>query len=196
MKRKLNTNEQIFRLTSMAMLAAISVVSVLFSRPILTAAPHLEYDAADVFIMLAGLLFGWLAGFEVLIVAAAIQALTVSAQSGWMGFIMHVVSTSAFVIVTCLMHKNVLRKPNHLPLCLILGCVVTIAIMIPANYIVTPMFIPAVTHEAIVKMFIPVIIPFNAIKVGINSLAVCVLYYALIPILRKTPMNAILEENR
>jgi len=192
MERKLNAKEQVLKLTSMAVLAGISVVVVLFSFPIIPGYAFLEYDAADVFILLAGLLFGWAAGVEVLIVAAAVQALTVSAGSGWMGFIMHMAATSALVLTACLTHDKLLRKPPQLPLCLALGCIAMIAVMIPANLIIMPLFTGA-PREMVVKALIPAIIPFNAIKAGANSVLAGILYFAILPILRKTPINAILK---
>ncbi|MDR1410263.1 MAG: ECF transporter S component [Oscillospiraceae bacterium] len=197
MNNELNKNKRttnmVFRLTSLAVLAALSVsVIYLIHLPLIPTAAFLEYDPADIFILLAGLFFGWMAGFGTLIVAAAVQALTVSAGSGWYGFIMHTIATSALLVVTCLMHEKILNKPQMLPICLFFGCVAMTAIMIPANLLITPIFMGA-PREAVKDMLVPVIIPFNAIKSVLNSTVACLLWLALTPILRKTPMKDFLR---
>ena len=63
------------RLVEMAMLAAISIVLVMLIRiPLIPAAPFLEYDMADVPVLLAAFLISPGAGLLVLFVVSVIQA--------------------------------------------------------------------------------------------------------------------------
>ncbi|MDR0884592.1 MAG: ECF transporter S component [Oscillospiraceae bacterium] len=198
--------ESLIKLTSMAVLAALSVVAVVALHfPLLPAAPEIEYDAADVFILLAGLFFGWVPGLAVLVIAAVVQAMTVSALSGPIGLVMHLVATGALVLVACGLHDFATRrtKAKHerlatekastgkgwLPLCLLAGCLAMTAVMIPMNLLLMPWF-RGVPVEAVQNMIVPVVLPFNLLKSGINSALACALYFALTPILRKiSPAN-------
>ena len=74
------------KLPTMAMLAAISIVLVaLIHFPIIPGATFLEYDPADVSILVGTFLFGPWAGLALTAVVSVIQGLTVSAGSGVIG---------------------------------------------------------------------------------------------------------------
>ena len=111
---KQRTNKSILLLAQMAVLTALSVVSVMMIHlPIVPAATFLEYDIADIFILLAGLLFGSLPGMAVLLVTCLIQALTVSAGSGVYGFVMHLAASGMLVLPASLMYNRAHRKPEY-----------------------------------------------------------------------------------
>ena len=79
----MNTRFETRKLTTMAIMAALSVVLVfLIHFPILPQAAFLEYDPADIPILITAFAYGPLAGLAVTLVAAIVQGLTVSAQSG------------------------------------------------------------------------------------------------------------------
>ena len=91
----------------MAMLVAISVVLVaIIHIPIFPAVAFLEYDPADIPILLGTFAFGPVAGVLLTIVTAFIQGTTVSAASGIYGIIMHILATSARVIVAGCIYKH------------------------------------------------------------------------------------------
>ena len=70
------------KLTTMAMLTAISIVLVAFVHfPLLPAAPWMEYDPADIPIFIGTFLFGPAAGLGLTAVVAIIQGTTVSAST-------------------------------------------------------------------------------------------------------------------
>ena len=75
--------EKTRKLTVMAMLVAISVVLVyLIHFPIFPAAAFLEYDPADIPILIGAFAYGPVAGILLTGVASVIQGFTVSAGSG------------------------------------------------------------------------------------------------------------------
>ena len=111
---KQRSNKSILLLAQMAVLTALSVVSVMVIHlPIVPAATFLEYDIADIFVLLAGLLLGPLPGLAVLLVTCLIQALTVSASSGVYGFVMHLVASGMLVLPASLIYNRAHRKPEH-----------------------------------------------------------------------------------
>lgn len=164
----------------MAMMSAISVVLVYLIRfPIFPSAPFLEYDPADIPIIITTLMFGTVPGIMVTAVVCVVQGLTVSAQSGIIGIIMHFVATGTLVLIVGLING---KKHGQIswrqPVSLALGSLAMVAMMVLWNIIFTPIFMGA-PRQAVIEMLVPVIIPFNLIKACGNSLLSGLLYIAL-----------------
>lgn len=163
------------KLTIMAMLVALSVILLyLVHFPIFPAAAFLEYDPADIPIFIGTFLFGPSAGLMITVAASVIQGFTVSASSGIIGIIMHILATGFFVIVA----GNIYRRRHTFKgalLALFCGTLTMTAIMCAWNVIFTPIFMGA-PRSVVVDMLIPVIMPFNLIKAGGNSLITVLVY--------------------
>ena len=165
------------QLTQMAMLAAISIVLVFFIRfPIIPAAPFLEYTPGDIPLMMAAFLFGPAYGLILTVIAAIIQGITVSAHSGPIGIIMNILSGGSFVIVAGLIYSKSPSKNTKVVICALLaGVVATTITMIGWNLIFTPIFM-GVPREVVFNMVLPVFLPFNIIRSGINSVFTFLLF--------------------
>ena len=163
-----NANFSTRKLTLLGLLCAVSIALVYFIHfPIFPAAMYLEYDPADIPIFIGTFLCGPAAGLLLTIVTAAIQGLTVSAASGFIGVIMHIIATGSFVIVFGLItrkNKSFLRSVIGLAV----GVVTMTAMMLLWNIIVTPLYLGA-PLDAVVQILVPIILPFNLIKAGING---------------------------
>jgi len=158
-----------------AMLIAISVILIWAVRfPIFPAAAFLEYDFADIPIILGTFVYGPVMGLILTVAASVIQGLTVSAKSGLYGILMHIIATGVFVIVAGSIYSAGKSKKRGV---LALGCalVAEIAAMVIANLFITPLFM-GVPRAAVAGMLLPVIIPFNAIKFGANSIILFFIY--------------------
>lgn len=163
------------KLVTLAMLAGLSIVLMyLVHFPIIPGAAFLEYDMADVPILIGTFLFGPVSGLILVVITSVIQGLTVSAASGWIGIVMHVIATGTFVIVAGLLYKWMQTRKGAV-LGLVFGSIAMTAIMIPLNLIFTVMFL-GVPYEAVVAMLWPAIIPFNLLKAGINSVLTFFVY--------------------
>ena len=174
----------VLKLAQMSLLAALSIVVlyVIPTPPIFAAAPFLQYDAADVPILIGTMLFGPLPGLAILVVASAVQALTISAASGWIGFVMHVCASGVLVLVSGYIYKKI---PNikGLIIGLVSGSAAMTVVMIPLNYIFTGIFLGA--GSAAVTALLGYIVAFNLIKAVANSAIAAVLFKILDPILKK-----------
>ncbi|MEG1557378.1 MAG: ECF transporter S component [Oscillospiraceae bacterium] len=174
------------RIVRLGMLGALGVVLALIIHfPIFPAASYLEYDPADVPIFIAAFLYGPWYGVALTVVVSFIQGFTVSGGSGIVGVVMHIAATGAF----CAVAGNIYRiKKTHKTAvaALILGSLTMVAVMCVMNYLITPLFSPGVTRETVLGMLLPIIVPFNLIKAGINS-AVTMLIYK--------PVRRVLEKN-
>jgi len=162
----------------MALFVAISVVLVyIIHFPIFPSAPYLEYDPADIPILIGGFAFGPVAGIVITVIASAIQALTVSAQSGLYGFLMHVIATSTLVVVASSIY-HIRHTRVGAVIGLACGTISMAVIMVIANHFLTPIFygMPAVAVDA---LLLPIILPFNLIKAGANSIITFFVYKAV-----------------
>lgn len=163
------------KIVRIGLLCAISVVLVwLIHFPLIPTASFLEYDPADICLIITGLSYGTGWGILATVVVSLVQGLTVSAGSGWIGILMHILSTSTFVGVT----GCVYRKKGKLVLSLLLGALSMVIVMIPLNLIFTGMFM-GTGVKMVAQMLIPAIIPFNAAKAGINAILSAILYKRL-----------------
>ena len=195
------------RLVLMAMLTAISVVLVLLLRlPLFPAAPYLEYDMADVPVLLASFVLGPGAGVAVLVAASAIQAFMLGGN-GIIGFIMHVCASGALVVLAPLIWRAGGRNMASMLGGLLVGTCAMALLMLPLNFIFTPMLFFGVPINESFGIFISggagefsanavsayqmvrgllwvVLLPFNLVKAGLNSIIFFVLYRALQPALK------------
>ncbi len=163
------------KLTTMAMLCALSVVLVaILHVPIIPAAPFLEYDPADIPILIGTFVMGPAAGLTITVVASLIQGLTVSSGSSWYGIIMHIIATGCYVIVAgCIYQAGKTRKRAAVGM--IIATLATVAIMVVANMLITPAF-TGWPLESVMDIMLPGIIPFNLIKFVVNGLITFILY--------------------
>lgn len=168
------TSSNTLRLAKMGMLVAISIVLVHFIHfPIFPAVAFLEYDPADIPILMGTFAFGPLAGLLLTIVTAVIQGVTVSAASGVYGIIMHIIATSTMVLVAGVIYKkNKTRKGAVIGL--ICGVFAWVIVMMGANMVITPLFMGVPRN--VVWDLMPFIAAFNFIKAGINAIVTFLLY--------------------
>lgn len=168
-------------MATIAILAALSVVMILVipAIPIFPAAPYLRYDMADVPILVGSLMLGPLAGFTMLVIVSAIQAFALG-MDGILGFLMHVIASGVLLLIPSIIYR---RKPTfkRLVVGLVLGTLGMTVMMVIWNLIITPLFLGA-PIEVVLQMLVPIIIPFNLIKAGLNSLITAVVFYSLRPV--------------
>ncbi|HHW49377.1 MAG TPA: ECF transporter S component [Clostridiaceae bacterium] len=168
---KFNVNKMV----KLAMLAALSIILMLCTRfPILPWAKFLEFEFADVPALIGTFLYGPVEGFIITVVMSLVQAFTVSAESGPIGFVMHVIASGTLVLVSGAIYKKVHNFKGAI-LALIAGSLSMTLIMIPSNLILTTIFLN-VPVETVKSMLLPTIIPFNLIK-SVGNSAVTVLVY-------------------
>ena len=175
------------KITTLGVMAGLSIVLAFFIHIPFPPAPFLEYDPADIPIFLVSFVFGPWWGIGITVLVSLLQGLTVSASSGVYGILMHVFATSAFVIVSGLVYKYN-RSVLGAVMALALGCLTQAFIMIPLNLIFTPLFMGAPV-ESVVEMIIPVILPFNLIKAGINAFVTGLIFKQLEVVAKKFIMN-------
>lgn len=174
---------RVHRLTLMALLTAIAVVIVLpFNPAIFAGAPYLEYDMADVPILLAAFALGPTAGLEVLAAVSLLQGFLLGGN-GIIGAIMHFFATGTLILVAYFIYSRGENTKSML-LGLLGGTLAMAAVMVPLNLIFTVHFFGQ-PQEIVKAALLPFIIPFNLIKAGLNSLLFFLIYRLLKRILKK-----------
>ena len=170
---KINTKKMVI----LALLSAISIVLVeLVPRIPWPGAAFLEYDPADITIILATLIYGPLSGFIVTVVVSVIQGLTVSGGSGVIGILMHIFATGTYVIITGNVRVN--KNTFGVIFSVLLGAIAMTVSMIIWNMIFTPLFMNQ-PFEVVKGMIIPIILPFNIVKATVNGALAIIIYLML-----------------
>ena len=166
----------------MAILTAISLVLVTICHfPILPSLSFLEYDPADVPILLGTFAMGPSAGLLMTAAVCLIQAFLLGGN-GLYGALMHFIATGVFVLVAGSYYKRYKTKSGAVT-AMIFGIICWVAVMIVANIFITPYFMGA-PREAVLSM-LPGIALFNLIKSSVNSVITFVLYKRVSGILHK-----------
>lgn len=167
------TQKKTVKLAKMAMLVAISLLLVNIHFPIFPPIAFMEYDPADIPILIGTFAFGPAAGILITVVTALLQGFTVSAASGLYGILMHIIATGTYVLVAGFIYKFHKGKRSAV-IALIAGTLAMTAIMVPANLTITPYFM-GVPVDAVTAL-LPFIIAFNLIKAGVNGLITFLVY--------------------
>ena len=163
------------RMVKLGMLTALSIILVYAIHfPIFPSASFLEYDMADVPILIGTFLFGPWWGLALTAVVSLLQWLLVSPQSLWVGAVMHFFATGSYVVAAGLIYSH--HKTRSAALFgMALGALLQTLMMIPMNLIFTVHFF-GVPKEAVMALLPTAIIPFNAIKTVANSIITFLLY--------------------
>ncbi len=169
-------------LVKLSMMTAISLVLMLIVRIPYPLAPFLVYDPADVPIYITAFALGPIAGLIATFIVCFIQAFLLGGD-GFYGFIMHFIATGIVVVVMGLMYQKTKTKKVAIT-ALVVSVILVVIIMSILNYFITPSFM-GVDRAAVAAMIPTVIVPFNLIKAGINSVLTFLLYKKISKILHK-----------
>ena len=156
-----------------ALVCAIAFVMTALVRIPISSVPFLKYDPKDIIIVISGFIFGPVTTVITAVIVSFIEFITIS-TTGIIGFIMNVISTLAFATTATAIYKSN-RTINGAILGLVVGIISQTAAMIVWNYAITPLYME-IEREVIVKMLIPVFLPFNLIKSVLNCAFALIFY--------------------
>lgn len=178
-------------IAAMAMLTALAVVADIFLR-LPNIAGFLTYEPKDVILTIGAFIFGPVAGLIMALVVCTVEMITVS-STGVIGLLMNFLASATFVGVASVIYYRK-KTMSRAVIGLAAGSLSMIAVMLLWNYIMTPIFM-GVPREAVLDMFLPVLIPFNGIKALLNSALVLLLYKGVVTALRKTKLIPTRDSN-
>lgn len=174
------SRNRVRKMTQIGMLCAISYLVMVVGRiPIVL---FLKYDPKDVIIAIGGFIFGPLTAFVISTIVSLVEMFTVS-ETGFWGLVMNVLSTCAFACTASIIYKK-----NHTikgaVIGLLAGGALMTGIMLLWNYLITPMYM-GYPREAVAAMLVPVFLPFNLIKMALNTAITLLIYKPVVTALRK-----------
>lgn len=160
------------KITLIAAVAAMAIVLTAIIRFPITSLPFLKYDPKDVILTTAGFIFGPLVAILAAVIEVVVEMVTFSESGPW-GALMNIIATLSFSgIAAAIYHRKRTTKGAVLSLvCAVLSLTVVMALW---NLVVTPIY-TGFPRAEIVKLM-PVIIPFNLIKGGVNAALIILLY--------------------
>jgi len=170
-------------IAKMGMMAAIACVLGLIRFPLLPMVPFLTYDFADIPIIVSAFAFGPVAGILITLIVSFIQAFLLGGDQLY-GFIMHVISSGAFVLIASIIYNRNKTKKTAI-VCLVIATIVTVILMGFANYFITPYYYGGEGMREMVVQLMPFILLFNLIKWVGNSVITLLIYKRISPFLHK-----------
>ena len=174
-------------ITTLAMLSGIAYVVMLVSKLLPSVNGFLDFDFKDVVICIGGFTFGPVAAAVMAIVVAFVEMITIS-TTGLIGFVMNVLATCGFCCTATFIYKKRHTMVGAV-LGLGLGVVVLTVVMLLWNYFLTPIY-QGLPREAVADMLVPIFLPFNLAKGGMNMAATLLLYKPVVTALRKAGLVA------
>ena len=175
--RKIDTK----KLAVLAMLTALAYVVMWISKILPSVNDFLDFDFKHVVICIGGFIYGPVSAGLITVVVCFIEMITISGTGPW-GCLMNIIGTASFCCTACYVYKK-----NHTMkgavIGLSLGVIVMSALMLLWNYLVTPIY-QGMPRSAIADMLVPVFLPFNLVKGGMNMAATLLLYKPVVGALR------------
>ena len=172
-------------LTSLGMLTAIAYVVMVLSKALPQVSGFLQLDLKDTVICIGGFVFGPLAAAIISIVVAVVEMFTVS-DTGPIGLIMNVLATCAYCCTAAFVYKKMHTKKGAV-IGLTLGIIALTAVMLLWNYLITPIYM-VMDRSVVAAMLVPVFLPFNLVKGGLNMALILLLYKPVVTALRRAKL--------
>lgn len=176
----MNADSKTKKLTAVAMMCAVSYLMVVVGRiPIVM---FLSYEPKDVIITIGGFLFGPWYAMIITVIVCFIEMISISG-TGIIGFFMNVLGSCCFACLAAYVYRR-----NHTmkgaAIGLLLGTAALTVSMLLWNYLLTPIYM-GYPREAVTAMLVPIFLPFNLFKGGINMVITLLLYKPIVTALRK-----------
>lgn len=169
--------EQLKKLVVMAMLVTLSVVLIAAIHvPLIPIVSFLEYDPADIPILIGAMAYGPAAGLALTVIAAVIQGTFISVTGPW-GIVMHIIATGAMTLTASTIYKY-RRTKGGAVIGLLCGTLARGLVMVPANHFITPIWMGAPV-EVVDSLMLAGILPFNLLVAAINSVVTFLVYKAV-----------------
>jgi riboflavin transporter FmnP len=167
------TNSSTKKLTTLAMLCAMAYTIAATATMFPGVIEFLRFDPKDVVLLFGGFIYGPLAALMMAVVVALLEMITISPEGYW-GCLMNVISSASFVCTASFIYHR--RKTLGGAITgLIVGVLLMTAMMTLWNWLVVPEY-KGWPRAVVADMLIPVFIPFNLFKGGLNAVLTMMLF--------------------
>ena len=169
-------------MVTLAMLATVAWVVTYLCKAIPSVIGFLDFEFKSVVICIGGFTLGPAAAVILSVLVPVVEFFTYSG-TGPYGLIMNIVATAAFCCPACYIYKR-RHTMNGAVAGLAVGTVSLTVVMVLWNYLITPLY-QGVPREVVAGMLLPVFLPFNLTKGGLNMAATLLLYKPVVTALRR-----------
>lgn len=163
-------SESSYKIKKMVILALLSAMAYIITfvcrLPIMPSASFLDLEFKSAIILIGSFIFDPLSGFVMSIVICLLEMVTFS-TTGVIGCIMNIIATVCFVCPAAYVYKK-RKNTSGAIVGIVIGTILMTIAMLLWNYIVTPIYM-GIPREAITAMLLPVYVPFNLLKSGLNG---------------------------
>ncbi len=189
MKTKTSTAKMI---AFIGMLGALSAVLMSINVSLPFAPTFLKFDIAELPALFAGFFLGPVSGCAVIVVKIALKLLLQGTETAFVGELMNIIGSCAFVLPASLIYKHIHTKRGALLSLSISTVLVSVLAIFLNAYIAFPMYsaLYGIPMEAILEMGSSVnplvhdpvtlmlygVFPFNLVKHGVTSLVTYLAY--------------------
>lgn len=178
------SHERTTKLITLGIMGAMAFVVMYFIRiPMIV--PFLKYEPKDIIICIAGFIYGPMSAFAVSVVVSLAEMFLAS-DTGVIGLFMNILAGCSFSCTAAYIYKRKKTMKSAI-IGLAAGIVTMTAVMLLWNYLITPLYMN-VERAYVLKMLVPMFLPFNLIKGGINGVIIIILYKPLVTALRKAKL--------
>ena len=160
------------RIAITALFCAVAAVCTFIEVPLLPGVTFLRYDPSGIIALIAGFAFGPATGVVVSVIPNVAHIVK---DTGIYGMIMAVIATLSLVLPASLVYRRNTTFKGAL-LGMGVGAVVCLTCCILANLVITPLYMPETSTQAVISMIVPALLPFNVFKIAINCVATALVY--------------------
>lgn len=151
------------RIAVTALFCALSFILTFVEIPIFPPAPWLTYDPSGIVAFVAALVFGPSTGAVVVILPWVLRTFV---TFNVYGHIMAILANVALVVPAALIARRT-AGARGLVVGMLVGAVISLVACILGNLVITPLY-TAVSVEDVIAMIVPILLPFNLLKIVIN----------------------------
>ena len=164
------------QVAAIVLLILMAMVLSFVELPVVPGAEWLKYDPSGIVSLLA-----------TIGVAVAVTSWIPHLVTDPLGAFMNIMATVSLILVVGTVYR---RKPclMHAVLGCAAGVVVSSAVSICLNFVVTPLYMGA-TYEQVASLVLPALLPFNVVKALANSVVAIVSYRKLASLLEEQEGN-------
>ena len=197
------------KLVMIAILAAMSAALMFIRFPLPFAPAFLKFDISELPALFAGLFYGPVSGFLVILIKISLKLLMQGTETAFVGELMNVIGSSAYVVTAAVIYRLYRTKKGALISLIAASAVASVFAVFLNLWIAFPMYgkVSGIPLESIIAMGTAVlpfihnettlmlysILPFNLLKHGVTAFITWLLYKRCGMLLRRWERKEVKE---
>ena len=172
-------------IAALGMMCALAFIAKLISNFLPTVSGFLSFDLKDVIIVITGFMSGPIAAAIVTVIVSLIEMITIS-STGVIGLVMNILQSCAFACTASVIYRRN-KSIKGAIIGLVSGVLLMTVLMLLWNWLITPLYMK-LPRSVVVGMLVPVFLPFNLVKGGLNAALAMLIYKPVVTTLRRAKL--------